>query len=148
MRASDHTRFRLQVDISESTVPEDEAVSNLRDEAIRDLPKKRLFDTEASHVSMKLGGRDFLPDASPVTRRLNRTRVSSSTNDLMKDEYDFLIAKRGRFFQEGARLVAPIHLDPEVLDYLSKLALSRRVSLSSLVNTLLKQYRTDRRRPE
>jgi hypothetical protein len=60
-------------------------------------------------------------------------------NDLMKDEYDFLTAKRGKFFREGARLVPPIHLDPEVLDYLSERALARGVSLSSLVNTLLKK---------
>jgi hypothetical protein len=74
-----------------------------------------------------------------MTRRLNRTRVSSSTNVLMKDEYDFLTAKRGRFFREGAHLVPPIHLDPDVFDYLSKRALAQGVSLSSLVSTLLKK---------
>jgi hypothetical protein len=57
----------------------------------------------------------------------------------MKDEYDFLAAKRGKFFREGARLVPPIHLDPEVFAYLSTRALARGVSLSSLVNTLLKK---------
>jgi hypothetical protein len=41
----------------------------------------------------------------------------------MKDEYDFLAAERGKFFREGARLVPPVHLDPEVLDYLSERAL-------------------------
>jgi len=86
--------------------------------------------------------------ASPMNRQLNRTRTSSSTNDLMKDEYDFLTAKRGKFFREGARLVPPIHLGPEVLDYFSERAAAPGVSLSSLVNTLLKQYRTDRRRSE
>jgi len=35
--------------------------------------------------------------------------------------------------------VPPIHLDPEVLDYLSERASARGVSLSSLVNTLLKK---------
>jgi hypothetical protein len=57
----------------------------------------------------------------------------------MKDEYEFSTAKRGKFFREGARLVAPIHLDPEVLDNLSKRALAEGVSLSSLINTLLKK---------
>ena len=55
----------------------------------------------------------------------------------MKDEYDFLTAKRGKFFREGARLAPPIHLDPEVFDYLSKRAAARGISLSSL--TLLKK---------
>jgi hypothetical protein len=55
----------------------------------------------------------------------------------MKDEYDFSTAERGRFLREGARLVPPVHLDPEVFDYLSEWALARGVSLNSLVNTLL-----------
>jgi hypothetical protein len=59
--------------------------------------------------------------------------------DLMKDEYDFSAAERGKFFRKGARLVPPVHLEPEVLDYLSQRAAARGVSLSSLVNTLLKK---------
>ena len=57
----------------------------------------------------------------------------------MKDEYDFTNAERGKFFREGARLVPPIHLDPEVLDYLSQRAAARGISLSLLVNTLLRK---------
>jgi hypothetical protein len=57
----------------------------------------------------------------------------------MKDEYDFSTAARGKFFREGARLVPPVHLDPEVLEYLVERAAARGISLSSLVNTLLKK---------
>ena len=57
----------------------------------------------------------------------------------MKDEYDFSTAERGKFFREGVRLVPPVHLDPEVLDYLSERASARGISLSSLVNTLLRK---------
>jgi hypothetical protein len=57
----------------------------------------------------------------------------------MKSKYDFSKTERGRFYREGARLVPPVHLEPEVLDYLMELASARRVSLSSLVNTLLKK---------
>jgi hypothetical protein len=57
----------------------------------------------------------------------------------MKDEYDFSNAERGKFFREGARLVPPVHLDPEVLEYLVERASARGVSLSSLVNTLLRK---------
>jgi hypothetical protein len=57
----------------------------------------------------------------------------------MKDEYDFSKARRGKFFREDARLVPPVHLEPEVLDYLAERASERGVSLSSLVNTLLKK---------
>ena len=57
----------------------------------------------------------------------------------MKDEYDFSNAERGKFFRDGARLVPPVHLDPEVLEYLVERASARGVSLSSLVNTLLRK---------
>lgn len=40
---------------------------------------------------------------------------------------------------EGACLVPPVHLDPEVLDYLSERASARRISLSTLLNTLLRK---------
>jgi hypothetical protein len=48
--------------------------------------------------------------------------------DPMKDEYDFSNAERGKFFREGARLVAPVHLDPEVLDYLAERAFARNLA--------------------
>jgi hypothetical protein len=57
----------------------------------------------------------------------------------MKDEYDFSTAERGKFYREGARLVPPVHVDPEVLDYLTARASARGVSLSALVNTLLRK---------
>jgi hypothetical protein len=43
----------------------------------------------------------------------------------MKDEYDFANAERGKFYREGAVLVPPVHLDPEVLAFLSERAKAR-----------------------
>lgn len=57
----------------------------------------------------------------------------------MKDEYDFSAAERGKFYRKDARLVPPVHLEPDVLDYLTERASAKGVSLSSLVNTLLKK---------
>jgi hypothetical protein len=65
--------------------------------------------------------------------------VAFCLGDPMKDEYDFSTAERGRFFRKGARLVASVHLEPDVLDHLSELATVRGVSLNELVNTLLKE---------
>jgi len=56
----------------------------------------------------------------------------------MKEDYDFSAATRAKFFHERARLVPPIHLEPEVLDYLAERAAARGESLSSFVNTLLR----------
>ena len=48
----------------------------------------------------------------------------------MKDEYDFSNAERGRFFRQDALLVPPVHLDPDVLAFLSARAQARGVPLS------------------
>jgi len=57
----------------------------------------------------------------------------------MKDEYDFSKAERGRFYRAEAVLAPPVHLDPEVLAFLSARAKARGVSLSALANALLKK---------
>ena len=57
----------------------------------------------------------------------------------MKDEYEFSTAERGRFYRPNAVLIPPVHLDPEVLAFLSARAYARGVSLSDLVNALLKK---------
>jgi hypothetical protein len=57
----------------------------------------------------------------------------------MKDEYDFSKAERGKFYRPGAVLIPPVHLDPEVLAFLTARAEARGVSLSELVNALLKK---------
>jgi hypothetical protein len=57
----------------------------------------------------------------------------------MKDEYDFSDADGGRFFGPDATLIPPVHLEPEVLPFLSRRAEARGISLSELVNALLKK---------
>lgn len=60
-------------------------------------------------------------------------------DDIIKDEYDLSKATRGNFYRENAELVAPVHLEPEVLKYLHDRAEARGTSLSRLVNELLKK---------
>ncbi len=57
----------------------------------------------------------------------------------MKDEYDFSKAERGKFYRRDAILVPPVHLDPEVLAFLTARAKARGISLTELVNALLKK---------
>ena len=57
----------------------------------------------------------------------------------MKDEYDFSNAERGKFYRPGAKLIPPVHLDPEVLSYLAARAEARGTSLNDLVNELLRK---------
>jgi hypothetical protein len=57
----------------------------------------------------------------------------------MKDEYDFSKAPRGRFYRQDALLAPPVHLDPEVLAFLTARAAARGIPLNDLVNALLKK---------
>lgn len=57
----------------------------------------------------------------------------------MNEEYDFSKAERGKFFRPEARLVPPVHIDPEVLDFLAQHAKARGLSLDEFLNRLLKR---------
>ncbi|MFM9941778.1 MAG: hypothetical protein ACKVP7_20020 [Hyphomicrobiaceae bacterium] len=57
----------------------------------------------------------------------------------MKAEFNFSNATRGKFYRAGADLVPLVHSEPEVLCYLQAKAAARGVSLSTLVNELLKK---------
>ncbi|HEX5867838.1 MAG TPA: hypothetical protein VFY72_09045 [Beijerinckiaceae bacterium] len=57
----------------------------------------------------------------------------------MKDEYDFRNGQRGRFLRPEAALLPPVHLDPEILAFLTARAEARGVSLNELVNMLLRK---------
>jgi hypothetical protein len=57
----------------------------------------------------------------------------------MKDEYDFAQAERGKFYRADALATPPVHLDTEVLAFLTARAEARGVTLSELVNTMLRK---------
>jgi len=67
-----------------------------------------------------------------------RSKTTKMTDD-MKDEYDFSKAERGRFYRKDAVLAPPVHLDPEVLAFLTSRAQARGIPLNELVNELLKK---------
>jgi hypothetical protein len=91
-----------------------------------------------------LGRRNRQPDRGDrdASFRLAARHAAKSAcmrkGDPMKDEYDFSNVERGKFFA-SARGTFPVHLDPEVVDYLAERASARGISLSSLVNTLLRK---------
>ena len=57
----------------------------------------------------------------------------------MRNEYDFRKSERGKFHRRDVVLTSPVHLDPEVLAFLTARAEARGISLSQLVNALLKK---------
>ena len=56
----------------------------------------------------------------------------------MKAEYDFSKAERGKFYNPKASFNFPVYLDPDVDDYLSKLADEKDIDLQQLVNEWLR----------
>jgi len=63
---------------------------------------------------------------------------SVSKSDNMKAEYDFSIAERGKFYHAEASFSFPVYLEPDVNDFLSKLAEQKNVDVQDLVNELLR----------
>ena len=56
----------------------------------------------------------------------------------MKKEYDFSKAERGKFYHPDALFSFPVHLEPDVNDFMSKLAEERKVDVQDLVNEWLR----------
>ena len=72
-------------------------VSKVGDKVILEPIAKQPIDFDKFWAELDaLGGRDFLPDGIPETRRLNPTRASSSTNDLPRYQYRHFDFERAR----------------------------------------------------
>ena len=57
----------------------------------------------------------------------------------MKLEYDFSGAEKGKFYRRDAIFYFPVHLDPDVNEFVSKLAEEREVEVTAVVNGLLRR---------
>jgi hypothetical protein len=60
-------------------------------------------------------------------------------DDDMPSEVDFSNAVRGKFYKPNMRLIPPVRLEPEVLNFLVRRAELEGVTLNALLNTLLKK---------
>lgn len=63
----------------------------------------------------------------------------ADTDRGMAKEYDFSGGQRGRFHQDGAALVAPIHVAADVLAELQKHAAAEGVTVNDLASQLLRR---------
>ena len=55
----------------------------------------------------------------------------------MKEEYDFSNGERGKFYHKDATFNLPIYLEPEVENFVAKLAKEQKKNISEIVNALL-----------
>lgn len=57
----------------------------------------------------------------------------------MKKEYDFSKGIRGKFYNADAEFNLPIYLEPEIAEFVQKLAIEKNIDRSQIVNQLLKK---------
>ena len=57
----------------------------------------------------------------------------------MKQEYDFSGGERGKFYHAEAELHTPVYLDPDVADFVQKVAEKKGVDVATLVNDWLRK---------
>lgn len=56
----------------------------------------------------------------------------------MKAEYDFSKGERGKFYHPDAVFNFPVYLEPDVNDFMSKLAEEQEIDVQKLVNEWLR----------
>jgi len=56
----------------------------------------------------------------------------------MKSEYDFSKAEQGKFYHPDAKLHYPIYLDPDVEQFVKKIAEQKKIEVQVLVNEWLR----------
>jgi hypothetical protein len=67
-----------------------------------------------------------------------KTRAVNTRNETMKKQYDFSKAVRGKFYRSGAVLKLPIYLDNDVQTFVQKIAESKKLDITTVVNDILK----------
>ncbi len=56
----------------------------------------------------------------------------------MKNEYDFSKAERGKFYHPDVTYSFPVYLEPDVNEFMSKLAEKKKMDVQDLVNEWLR----------
>jgi len=95
------------------------------------LGRNRLGNEAVSDISN-------IDESGQIRGPEDRRRMYSLANRLWHTDASFQ-KPAGRYSMLSARVVPPVHLEPEVLDHLAGLASARGVSLNELVNTLLRE---------
>jgi len=56
----------------------------------------------------------------------------------MKKEYDFSKGERGKFYNADAEFNIPIYLEPNVREFIEKIAKRKKTDMQNVVNDILK----------
>ena len=58
---------------------------------------------------------------------------------MMKREYNFFKAQRGKFYKKGAELILPIYLEAKLQNHLQRIAQKRGKGIGEVVNELVRK---------
>ena len=80
-----------------------------------------------------------MPDKDHISAEGHRSRGKAvRERPELRAEYDFSHGERGRFYCPDAVLSMPVYLEPDVNDFVTKLAERKKVDLQVVVNDLLR----------
>jgi len=57
----------------------------------------------------------------------------------MKEEYDFSKCERGKFYHPDAEFSLPVYLDPDIAEFMRKLAIENDADVEKIVNDWLRK---------
>ncbi|MDM8550383.1 hypothetical protein QUF72_09905 [Desulfobacterales bacterium HSG2] len=57
----------------------------------------------------------------------------------MKEEYDFSKGERGKFYHPDAEFNLPVYLDPDIAEFMRKLAIENDADVEKIVNDWLRK---------
>ncbi len=58
---------------------------------------------------------------------------------MMKQEYDFSHAERGKFYHPDAEFHIPVYLEPDIAEFLQQVADKKEVDVTTVVNGWLRK---------
>lgn len=80
-----------------------------------------------------------MPGSYHIREKSNSRRGKAVLREKpMKREYDFSKAERGKFFHPDATFSFPVYLEPDVNEFMGKLADEKKVDVQALVNEWLR----------
>ena len=80
-----------------------------------------------------------MPSSYHIREKSNSRRGKAVLREKpMKREYDFSKAERGKFYHPGATFSFPVYLEPDINDFMSKVADEKKVEVRDLVNEWLR----------
>ena len=74
-----------------------------------------------------------------MQEKQQRVKENNMRIKQMKKEYNFSKGERGKFYHKSAEFNIPIYLEPDIADFMHKLAGKKNVEVEKIVNDWLRR---------